>query len=151
MRNDKVKYFKPIEEMSDKFVYVKEKDFLGFDSGNSNVFQYHLFNMSNFGLSENFILMDDDYYIGRPIKKSDFSYYDEEQKKVLPCVINDLFYEIDIDRINNEYNSKDFTSKDIDVHSTQGFFTFLFISHKIMVDNFNPPLIETEFTNNALP
>ena len=48
MPNEKVKYFKPKEEIADKFVYVKDKDFLGFDSANSNAFQYRLFNMSKF-------------------------------------------------------------------------------------------------------
>ena len=151
MPNEKVKYFKPIEEIADKFVYVKDKDFLGFDSANSNVFQYHLFNMSNFGLSENFILMDDDCFIGKPLKKSDFFYYDEEQKKVLPCVVNDLFYELDIDNINKDYNNFNFKRKDLNVHSSLGFFTFQMSTKKIMIDNFKPPLIDVKATHNAVP
>ena len=151
MPNEKVKYFKPIEEISDKFVYVKDKDFLGFDSANSNVFQYRLFNMSKFGLSENFILMDDDCFIGKPLKKSDFFYYDEEQKKVLPCVVNDLFYELDVDNINRDYNNFNFKRKDLNVHSTLGFNTFQMTSKKILVDNFKPPLIDVKITHNAVP
>ena len=38
--------------------------------------------------------MDDDYFIGKPIKKSDFFYYDEEQKKVLLNIVSDRFKEI---------------------------------------------------------
>ena len=56
MPNERVRFFKPIEEIKDKFVYVKDKDLIGFDSSNSNVFQYNLYKMSKFGLSENFIL-----------------------------------------------------------------------------------------------
>ena len=72
MPNEKVSYFKPIEEIKDKIVYVKDKDFLGYDTANSLAFQFALFNMSKFGLSENFILMDDDYFIGKPINKTKF-------------------------------------------------------------------------------
>ena len=31
MPNEKVRFFKPYEEIKDKFVYVKDKDFIGFD------------------------------------------------------------------------------------------------------------------------
>ena len=84
MPNERVKYFKPINEINNKIVYVKDKDLLGFDSASSVAFQFHLFNMAKFGLSENFILMDDDYFFGKPIKKTDFFYYEENQKKWCP-------------------------------------------------------------------
>ena len=35
--------------------------------------------------------MDDDYFIGKPLKKSDFFYYDENEKKVFPLIINTSF------------------------------------------------------------
>ncbi len=104
MPNDKVKYFKPINEIKDKFVYVKDKDVIGFDSANSVTFQLNLCNMVKFGLSENFILMDDDYFIGKPLKKTDFFYYDENTKKVVPSVITDDFTEMIKTNILNEYN-----------------------------------------------
>jgi len=84
MPNEKVSFFKPIEEINNTFVYVKDKDLLGFDTANIYVFHFFLWNMAKFNLSENFILMDDDYFIGKPINKSQFFYYDEEQKKVVP-------------------------------------------------------------------
>ena len=40
MPNDRVPYFKPKEEIEEKIVYVKDKDVLGFDSENSDVFHY---------------------------------------------------------------------------------------------------------------
>ena len=49
MPNEKVRYFKPKEEIEDKIVYVKDKDLLGFDSGNSITFQYNLYKMKQFG------------------------------------------------------------------------------------------------------
>ena len=86
MPNEKVSYFKPIEEIKDKIVYVKDKDLLGYDTANVYAFHFVLFNMSKFGLSENFILMDDDYFIGKPINKTKFFYYDEKLEKVLPSI-----------------------------------------------------------------
>ena len=151
MPNERVKYFKPIEEISDKFVYVKDKDFLGFESENSNVFQYNLYKMSNFGLSENFILMDDDYFIGKPIKKTDFFYYDEQQKKVLPSLINDYFYEINENNIKRQYYYFKYNKENINVHSSIGFRMFRITAYKLMIDNFKPPLINAEFTHNAIP
>ena len=43
MPNEKVKFFKPIEEISDKIVYVKDKDLLGFDSADIYAFHYNLY------------------------------------------------------------------------------------------------------------
>ena len=67
MPNEKVKYFKSKDEICDKIVYVKDKDLIGFDSANIVVFLFNLYKMKEFGLSENFIYMDDDYFIGKPI------------------------------------------------------------------------------------
>ena len=67
MPNERVSYFKPKEEIEDKIVYVKDKDVLGFDSENVYTFHCNLHNIKKFGLSENFIYMDDDYFIGQPI------------------------------------------------------------------------------------
>ena len=33
--------------------------------------------------------MDDDYFIGKPINKTKFIYYDEELKKVFPSIVSD--------------------------------------------------------------
>ena len=94
MPNEKVKYFKPVEEIKDRIVYVKDKDVIGFDTASNPCFLYRLWNMTKFNVSDNIILMDDDYFIGKPIKKSDFFYYDEEQKKVLLNIVSDRFKEI---------------------------------------------------------
>ena len=104
MPNEKVKYFKPQNEINDKIIYVKDKDLLGFDSSDSHTFHFNLFKMKDFGLSENFILMDDDYFFGKPINKSQFFYYDEKQKKVLPSIITDEFNEIMENETIKEYN-----------------------------------------------
>ena len=58
MPNEKVSYFKPIEEIKDKIVYLKDKDLKGYDTANIYAFHFVLFNMSKFGFSEIFIVMD---------------------------------------------------------------------------------------------
>ena len=41
MTNERGRFFKPIEEISDKFVYLKDKDLMGFDS--ANIYTFHFF------------------------------------------------------------------------------------------------------------
>ena len=151
MPNEKVKYFKPIEEISDRIVYIKDKDLIGFDSADSFVFQFRLWNLSRFNVSDNFILMDDDYFIGKPIEKSHFFYYDEEQKKVIPNIISDEFAEINKNFVEKEYN-KFFAKKDkIDPHTADGWWLHTMTGLKLLADNFPDPLVEPKFTHNAVP
>ena len=151
MPNEKVKYFKPISEISDKFVYVKDKDLIGFDSTDSHIFHFNLFNMTKFGMSENFILMDDDYFFGKLINKSQFFYYDEEQKKVLPCIVTDEFSEVEKRETLMKYNRL-FRSR-FDIKSN----TFLkwdfqqLSSFKFLLEQFGTPLINASFSHNAIP
>ena len=64
MPNEKVRYFKPKKEIEEKIIYIKDKDLIGFDSANVQSFLFNLYKMEKFGISENFIYMDDDYFIG---------------------------------------------------------------------------------------
>ena len=72
MPNEKVKYFKPRRQIKEKIIYIKDKDLLGYDSANIHAFTFNLFKMKKFGISTNFIYMEDDFFIGKPLKKSDF-------------------------------------------------------------------------------
>ena len=151
MPNERVRFFKPIEEIKDKFVYVKDKDLIGFDSANSNVFHYNLYKMSKFGLSENFILMDDDYFIGKPINKTEFYYYDEEQKKVLPSVITNDFSELMINNFNKEYKRLLLRKFRIKLHSFFGWKLSQLNAYKLLLQEYKSPLINAGFTHNAIP
>ena len=151
MPNQKVKYFKPIYEIENKIIYVKDKDLLGFDSANSVVFQLHLFNMTNFGLSENFILMDDDCFFGKPIKKTDFFYYDEESKKVVPSVVTDDFTEMVKPDILKEYNKIYAKRKTVKPHSFNGWKITQLGCFKLLLEQFPSPLINAGFNHNAIP
>ena len=151
MPNEKVKYFKPIEEINNKIIYVKDSDLIGFDSASSVTFQFNLFNMVKFGLSENFILMDDDYFFGKPIKKTDFFYYEEDQKKVVPSVVTDDFSEINKNNIINEYNRFYKRIKRIKPHTFNGWKITQLASLMLLLNNYNPPLINAGFSHNAIP
>ena len=85
MPNEKVKFLKPINEINEKIVYVKDKDMLGFDSASSVVFEFNLWRLKKFGVSNNFIYLNDDYFIGKPLKKTDFFYVDNN--KVVPYIL----------------------------------------------------------------
>ena len=94
MPNEKVKYFKPYDEIKDKIVYVKDKDVLGYDSANIYAFTFNLFRLEKFGLSNNFIYFDDDFFVGKEIDKTEFFYYDEKEQRVVPCLLNGIFSEL---------------------------------------------------------
>ena len=150
MPNEKVKYFKPKEDIKDKIIYVKDKDLIGFDSSNSFVFQFFLWNLRKFGVSDNFILMDDDYFIGKSINKSQFFYYDEDMKKVVPCIISDEFHELKRNEVLKEYN-KLFSKKDkIDPHTAEAWYLHTAAVFKFFLEQYNQTLISGGFTHNAI-
>ena len=150
MPNQKVKYFKPIEEINGKFVYVKDKDLIGFDSANSVVFQFNLQNMTKFGLSENFILIDDDYFFGKPVKKSDFFYYDEKLKKVVPAVLTDDFSEMVKSEVMNEYNKLWRRKNSIKPHAFNGWKISQLSAFKLLLEQYDMPFIFAGFSHNAI-
>jgi len=156
MPNEKIKYFKEPEEIKDKIVYVKDKDLLGFDSASSIVFQFNLWRMKQFGLSENFILMDDDCFIGKPLKKSDFFY--EENNTIYPALITADYYELSKLHLEKTLKTLLDSKKPKGPHSANGFSimqrsTLLFL-YSILGDDIErngQPLIEASFTHNAIP
>jgi len=151
MPNEKVKYFKPLEEISNKIVYVKDKDMLGFDSANSVAFQLNLYNMKKFGISENFILIDDDYFFGKPIKKTEFFYYDEEQKKVFPSVVTDDPCQLIKNDVLEQYNKLYRRKSSINPHSFNGWKISQLAVYKLIAENYKQPLIIGGFTHCAIP
>ena len=150
MPNEKVKYFKPKNEIKEKIIYIKDKDLLGFDCSDSHTFQFNLFKMKNYGLSENFILMDDDYFFGKPINKSQFFYYDEKQKKVLPNIITDEFNEIMENETIKEYNKLFSNKYMIKPYSLNCFKLQKLATFKLLLEQYKKPLINAGFTHNAI-
>ena len=150
MPNEKVKFFKSIDEINEKIIYVKDKDLLGFDSANNPAFLFNLYKMEKFGVSKNFIYMDDDYFIGKALKKSDFFYYDEKEKLVAPYIISNIFYEMNKTFVLIKYNEL-YEKKDLfQPHSSKAFWLQTYSGEKFFIDHYSFPLIYTEFTHNAI-
>ena len=151
MPNDKVRFLKPIEEIKDKFVYIKEKDLIGFDTLNSAPLQFNLFKLEKYGISENFIYMDDNYFIGAYLKKIDFFYYDSTSKKVVPSIINNYFKELNKEECINEYNELLAHKDSFNSYDFYGWKLSLLSSQKLFIDNYDISLINVEFTHTAIP
>ena len=150
MPNDKVKFLKPAEEIKNKIIYIKDIDFLGFDSANIHSFTFQLFKLEKFGISKNFIYMEDDFFIGNPLKKCDFFYYDDEKKKVLPFLLTKYFQQLDKIDVLNEY-SKLYKNKDkIHPHSHDGWWITIYSTDKYFIEKYNDLFINTNFTHNAI-
>ena len=150
MPNEKVRYFKDYEFINEKIVYVKDKDLLGYDSADSHAFQYRIWKMKEFGLSDNFIIMDDDYFIGRPLNKSDFFYV--ENNTVLPAIIN-TNYEI-VTNISAKKELSDLKKKiqnNPRLHTSNRFMYSVNKAYLFLIQYFKLPLIVPYFTHNAIP
>ena len=72
MPNQKVKYLKEQNDIKDKIIYLKDKDVLGFDSASSIIFEFNFQRLKYFGISNNCLYFNDDYFVGR--LKKDFFY-----------------------------------------------------------------------------
>jgi len=155
MPNEKIKYFKDPEEIKDKIVYVKDKDILGFDSASSPAFQFNLWKMKEFGMSENFILMDDDYFIGKPLKKSNFFY--EENGQVFPALVTGDYYEMSKNALETSIKPLIAKISSTGAHTPNGFAIMQKSSLLFLYDIFGNddtryghPLIEASFSHNAI-
>ena len=150
MPNDKVKFLKSVDEIKEKIIFIKDKDILGFESANNPSFLFNLFKMEKFGLSKNFIYMDDDYFIGKPLFKTDFFYFNEKEKKVVPYIISTKFLVINktfiLGRYNELFNKKEF----LQPHSSKAFWLQIYCGEKYFIEHYNFSLIYTEFTHNAI-
>ena len=150
MPNKKVKFFKSYDEIQEKIKYIKDKDLLGFESANSFSFSFNLYKMEKFGLSKNFIYMDDDYFIGNKLKKGDFFYFDDETKGIFPFLLTTRFYKINESFVLNEFYNLNKMKDSFHPHSSDGFWFGMFITEKFFLENYKLPLINTEFTHNAI-
>ena len=150
MPNEKVKYLKSYEKIKEKIVYIKDKDLLGFDSANIFAFTFNLYKLEKFGVSKNFIYIEDDFFIGKSLKKNDFFYYDKNKKKVLPFLLTAYFQELNKSAIFNRYYKlykiKDF----IHPHSGLGWWISIFNTDKYFIEKYNLSIINTNFTHNAI-
>ena len=154
MPNDKVRYFKEYNSIKDKIVYVKDYDLLGYESSNSNAFQFRYWKMKKFGISDNIIVMDDDYFIGNKLKKSDF--FQVVNGKVVPLIITSNFVKVDKESSQKffdffqkkaKYSSEE-QNNDIFLYSK--YLTFLFILNVFNISS-KETIYIPKFSHNAIP
>ena len=155
MPNEKVFFLKPQEEIKEKIIYVKDHELIGFNSSSSSVFLFNLHKMKKFGLSENFIYMDDDYFIGNPLNKSQFFY--EDNGKIYPLLLTETFHEMNKTKLERQHNSLyskvgKYSQTPIDFNFRR-ISTLLFLYKIFGIDENRggTPLIEAEFYHNAIP
>ena len=151
MPNKKVRFLKSIDEIKNKIIYINDKEILGFDSANIHAFTFKLYNLEKFDISKNFIYMEDDFFIGKPLNKTDFFYYDEKNKKVLPYLLTKYFQEMNKNEILKQYYNL-LANKDlIHPHSYDGWWLSIYSTDLYFMERYKYPLIiNTNFTHNAI-
>ena len=154
MPNERVRFFKEYNLIKDKIVYVKDKDLLGYDSSNCNAFIYRYWQMKKFGISDNIILMDDDFFIRYKLEKKDFFYV--KNNKIVPYITTSNFVKINKENVQKNceiYEQKARTSKEEqneDIFQYVKFLTYNFIFN-IFNESHNNSLFIPFYTHNALP
>lgn len=154
MPNGRVRFFKEYNLIKEKIVYVKDKDLLGYESANQRAFQFRYWNMKKFGISDNIILMDDDYFIGNNLKKSDF--FQIEKGKVVPSITTSNFLKINNKNIKKKLEkyeikakqSKEEQNNDIFIYGKYLTLSFIF---KLFNISANDNVFIPTFTHNAIP
>ena len=151
MPNEKVRYFKNYKIINKKIIYIKDKDLIGFDSSNIYVFLFNFWRLKYFNASQNIIIMDDDYFIGKPLKKSDFFYV--EDSKVVPAIVSKYFRE---ETQNDIINSlKYFKLKAKEARGKQNgkvFWYTVFHTYSFILKLLNrTSLVVPLFNHNAIP
>ena len=106
--------------------------------------------MEKFGASKNFIIMDDDYFIGKSLNKSDFFYV--ENNKVIPKIIATDFREETKESIEKELN---YYKKEIKTHkdrqTSEVFLHTEYLTLLFLYEIFKKSLIVPQFTHTAIP
>jgi hypothetical protein len=150
MPNKKVKFLKEYISINDKIVYVNDKEFLGYDSANIYAFLFRYWKMIYFNISENFIIMDDDYFIGKPLKKSDFFYV--ENGKVIPSIIAKKFKKETLSSSKAKHNFYKLKVQKKKKEQTSDFFKYsVYTTYLFLIKLLKKNLIVPFFTHNAIP
>ena len=150
MPNKKVRYFKEYNLIKEKIVYIKDVKILGHDSANSLSFQFNLWKMKKFGISNNFILMDDDCFIGSPLNKSDFFYI--RNGIVSPSIITNKFLNLNINDAKEKIKKfKKIIQKNKIEQSSAEFRYSLYSTYLFILKIFDKSSFIPVHTHNAIP
>jgi len=154
MPNKKVRFLKDYNLINEKIVYVKDKDLLGYDSSNSNAFQFRYWKMKKFGISNNIIIMDDDCFINKKLEKSDFFYV--KNGKVYPLIITSNFMKINKKYIQEKCETyKKRVENNKEEQGGDDFFYSKFLTYSFLLNSLNisdnQNIFIPGFTHNAIP
>ncbi len=153
MPNERVRFFKDYNLIKEKIIYVKDKDLLGYESSNSNAFQFRLWKMKKYGISNNVIVMDDDYFIGNKLEKNDFFYV--KNGKVLPLITTSNFMKLDKKSAyeNCQLYEKKLLNNREEQNKDEFFYSkYLTLSFILNIFNIsNETIYLPDFTHNAIP
>ena len=150
MPNEKVKFLKSYDEIKEKIIYIKDKDFLGFDTANIHSFTFNLYKLEHYGISKNFLYLEDDFFIGKSIKKNEFFYFDKNKKKVFPFLLTKHFQILNKTEIMNKYYEIYKIRNSIHPHSSTGWWFSIFCTDKYFMEKYNFQLINTNYTHNTI-
>ena len=149
MPNKEVSFFKDYELIKEKIIYYKDKDLIGFDSTNPPAFQFRSWMMSKFNMSNNFIFMDYNNFIGKPLKKTDFFFV--QNNKVVPAIISQNFIEYNENlALANLAKYKTIKDKN-DIYSAAHYLYSIENTRLFLLKLFNMPLYLPIDTHNAIP
>jgi hypothetical protein len=154
MPNNKVRFLKDYDLIKEKIIYVKDRDILGYDSSNTNAFLFRYWKLKRFGISDNFIVMDDDYFIGKKLKKKDFFYV--KNGKVVPAIVTSNFIRIYKNLAQKGYEiykkkaTKNKYAQNFDSFNYSIYLTYLFL-FKIFQNTLKDYMYIPKFTHNAIP
>ena len=96
--------------------------------------------------------MEDDYFIGKKLNKTDFFYYDEKEKKVLPFVVNNYFHEMNYkQRLEMYYYLYKIRNNKLRAHGNRGWVLSVLGTDKYFADKYDINVILAEFTHCAMP
>lgn len=95
--------------------------------------------------------MEDDFFIGRSLKKTDFFYYEEKKEKVVPFIITNYFQVLNKTEILMNYN-KLFSNKNyLHPHSYDGWWLSIYATDKYIFEKYKINLINANYSHNAFP
>ena len=152
MPNEKVRYFKDYNLTKEKIIYVKDKDLLGYDSSNSNAFQFNYWKMKKFGISDNIIVMDDDCFIGEKLEKKDFFYI--KKGKIVPSIVTSEFIKIEQKSIKENcelYHKKTILENEEQNNAEFLYSKYLTLEFILNIFNLTNIVYIPNFTHNAIP
>jgi hypothetical protein len=107
--------------------------------------------MKEFNISDNFLVMDDDCFIGKPLNKTDFFYV--KNNTVLPLIINSKLIEFKKSKVENiKKNLKKIIKKSHIEQTNNDFQYSKFLTYLFIMNIFKKKrIIVPKFTHNTIP